>query len=184
MRVLSAIAATPRAAAPCCGLQIERVQPRCGLQIELVQLLQDAIHLGQHFLALVFERQEFLALPLHDSQLGLQAIALLSQEGDGLRRTLHGLLELGHALGSILRRTGRSSPPFRLTSAPTRFTRSRTVPPWSSLTSLSLRVRSGAWNVKLHARLRRPGPIWSPVYTSNSATRVRSPRRMARIAAS
>src|SRR6266849_2568031 len=148
------------------------------LQIELVQLFQDAVHLGQDFPPLLPQALEFRVLGLHGREPSLERGPLRSEPGDDLHRPLDRSFELLHASRQIL---GHHTP---LTSALNRSPISFTIRACRSLTSASRSVRSGAWKVKLHARLRRPGPTWSPAYTSKSASRVRRSSRMPRIAAS
>src|SRR5437016_3742576 len=108
-------------------------------EIELVQLLENAVHLRQHVLALLLERQELRPLGFHGREPGLERVALLLQQGDGLHRPLHRFFQLGHPLRQVL----HHYPP--LTSALKRVLTSATILAWSSLTSLSRSVRSGAW---------------------------------------
>src|SRR6266850_3523282 len=159
------------------------------LNVEPVELLEDAVHLGQHFLAFLPQTRELgtfsfrvLELGLQAHDLGLQVVALLAQPRDRLRGAAHRLFELfepfrqplGHP---VLRHAPR-------TSARKRLAISATMRSCSRFTSASVRVRSGAWKVRLHARLRRPEPTWPPVYTSNRVMRVSRSMPSARMAAS
>src|SRR5688572_14636604 len=73
------------------------------LQVQLVQLLEDAVDLGEELLALLPERAQLGALRLEGLEPGLQRIALRSQLGDDLGRPAHRLLELGQTLSKIVR---------------------------------------------------------------------------------
>src|SRR5258706_7967436 len=159
------------------------------LDVEPVQLFQDAVHLGQHFLTLLAQARQLGPVPLRGPQLGLeshhlglQRITLLAQAGDGLGGAPYRLLELLETLREPFRHPLLRHAPR--TSARNRPATSATISSCTPFTSASVRVRAGAWNVRLQARLRRPPPTWPPVYTSNRVKRVSRGTFIARIAAS
>src|SRR5262249_44124184 len=127
-----------------------------GLQLELVELLQDAIDLGEHILPLLAEGSELRALRFEGLQPGVQPVPLSLELRDRVGRPPHCLLELGQPPRQVL--AHHVPGPW----ASNRLVISLTIRAWTSLTSASVSVRSGAWNMRLHARLRRSGPTWLP----------------------
>src|SRR4029453_7883136 len=100
----------------------------------------------------------------------LEGVALGPELGDHLRGAPDRLLELDETIRQVVGLPGLYGH-VPLTSASNRFVTSATIRSKISFTSASVSVRSGAWNVKLQARLRRPAPTWLPWYRSNRATR-------------
>src|SRR3990170_2614570 len=75
---------------------------RLARQVQLVQLLEDAVHLGQHLLALLPQGPELRALALQRLDPRVEAVALRPDLGDGLRGPFHRLLELLEPFHQIL----------------------------------------------------------------------------------
>src|SRR5437870_5413730 len=101
MRVLLSIARTLGPYILFHLFQTHETSARRLLDIEPVQLFQDAVHLGQHFLPLLAQAHQLGPVTLRSPQLrleshhlGLQRIALLAQARDGLGRAPDRLLEL------------------------------------------------------------------------------------------
>src|SRR5262249_23117764 len=120
------------------------------------QLLQDALHLGEDFLALLAQALELDPILLHRRHAGLERLTLLAEGSDRFRRLPHRPLQVLQPFRKILCHHAL------LISAPKRARTSATIVACKSVTSRSVSEPSRAWYVRLNARLRLPRPTWSP----------------------